>query len=45
MSRGKNGETLFHGILPATAWDLTSTTAVDWHLKLKITSTTAVDHI
>ena len=37
MSGGKDGKTLFHRILPATAWDLTSTTAVDWHLNVKDT--------
>ena len=26
---------LFHRILRATAWDLTRTTAIDWHLKVK----------
>ena len=31
----KDGQTLFHRILPATARGLTSTTAVDWHLKVK----------
>ena len=37
MSGGKNGQTLFHRILPAAARELTSTstTAVDWHLKAK----------
>ena len=35
MSGGKDGQTLFHRILPATAGRLTSTTAVDWHLKAK----------
>ena len=35
MSRGKDGKTLFHRIFPATARGLTSTTAVDWHLKVK----------
>ena len=35
MSGGKDGQTLFHRILPATARGLTSTTAVDWHLKVK----------
>ena len=35
MSGGKDGQTLFHRILPATARGLTSTTAVDWHLKAK----------
>ena len=32
MSEGKDGQTLFHRILPATARGLTSTTAGDWHL-------------
>ena len=31
----KNGLALFHGIIPATTWGPTSTTAVDWHLKVK----------
>ena len=31
----KGGQTLFHRIFPATARGLTSTTAVDWHLKVK----------
>ena len=35
MSAGNNRQTLFHTILPATARGLTSTTAVDWHLKVK----------
>ena len=35
MSGGKDEQTLFHRILPATARGLTSTTAVDWHLKVK----------
>ena len=35
MSRGKDGEILFHGILPATARGLASKTAVNWHLKVK----------
>ena len=35
MSGGKDGQNLFHRILPATARVLTSTTAVDWHLKVK----------
>ena len=30
---GKEGQTLFHGILSATAGGLASTTALDWHLK------------
>ena len=33
MSGGKDGQTLLHKILPATARGLT--TAVDWHLKAK----------
>ena len=35
MSGGKDGQTLFHRILPATAMGLTSKTAVKWHLKVK----------
>ena len=35
MSGGKDGETLFHGILPATARGLASKTAANWHLKVK----------
>ena len=35
MSGGKDGQTLFHRILPATASGLTSKTAVKWHLKVK----------
>ena len=35
MSGGKDGQTLFHRILQATASGLTSTTAVDLHLKVK----------
>ena len=35
MAGQKDGQILFHRILPATAGGLTSTTAVDWHLKLK----------
>ena len=35
MSGGKDGQTLFHTILPATARGATSTTAVDWHLRVK----------
>ena len=35
MAAGKDGQTLFHRILPATARGLTSTAAVDWHLKIK----------
>ena len=32
MLEGKDGQTLFHRILPATARGLTSTTVGDWHL-------------
>ena len=35
MAGEKNGQTLFHRILPATVRGLTSTNAVDWHLKVK----------
>ena len=35
MAGGKSGQTLFDRILPATAEALTSTAAVDWHLKAK----------
>ena len=35
MSGGKDGQTLFHRILPATARGLASKTAVNWHLKVK----------
>ena len=35
MAGGKDGQTLFHRILPATAGGLTSITMVDWHLKVK----------
>ena len=34
-SGGKDRQTLFHGILPATAAGLTSTDAVDWNIKVK----------
>ena len=37
MAEGKDGQTLFHKILPATARGLTSTTEVDWHLEIKHT--------
>ena len=33
----KNGETLFYRTLPASAKSSTSTTVVDWHLKVKDT--------
>ena len=35
MTGGKDGQTLFHWILPATAIGLTGKTAVNWHLKVK----------
>ena len=35
MAEGKDGQTLFHKILPATDRGLTSTTEVDWHLEIK----------
>ena len=35
MSGGKDGQTLFHRILPVTARNLASKTAVNWHLKVK----------
>ena len=35
MAGRKDGETLFHRTLPATIRGPTSTTAVDWHLKVK----------
>ena len=35
MSGGKDGQTLFHGILPATARGLASKTAINWHLKVE----------
>ena len=35
MLGGKDGQTLFHSILPATTMGLTSKTAVNWHLKVK----------
>ena len=35
MSGGKDGQTLFHRILPATVMCLTSKIAVNWHLKVK----------
>ena len=35
MSGGKDGPTLFHRIFPATAWDITSKTALNWHLEVK----------
>ena len=35
MSGSKDGQTLFHGILPATARGLARKTAINWHLKVK----------
>ena len=35
MSGGMDGQTQFHGILPATARGLASKTAINWHLKVK----------
>ena len=35
MSGSKDGQTLFHGILPATARVLASKTVIKWHLKVK----------
>ena len=35
MAGWKDGETLFYTTLPATAVGPTSTTAVEWHLKVK----------
>ena len=35
MSEGKDGEILFHRILPAIARGLTGTTAAGWPLKVK----------
>ena len=35
MSGGKDRQTLFHRILPATTRGLPNTTAIDWHLKVK----------
>ena len=35
MPQGKDGQTLFYSILPATARGLTSKTTVHWHLKVK----------
>ena len=35
MSGCKDGQTLFHRILPATAMGFTSKTSVNWHLKVK----------
>ena len=35
MFEGKDGQTLFHGTLPATARGLASKTAINWHLRGK----------
>ena len=35
MSGGKDGQALFHRIIPATTMGLTSKTAVNWHSKVK----------
>ena len=35
MSGRKDGKTLPHRVLPATAKGLTSAIAVDWHLKIR----------
>ena len=35
MTGGKDGQTLFHWILPATAIGLPGKNAVNWHLKVK----------
>ena len=35
MSGSKDGQTLFHGILPATARGVASKTVINWHLKVK----------
>ena len=35
MTGQKDGQNLFHRILPATARSLTSRTEVDWHLQVK----------
>ena len=35
MLRDKDGQTLFHRILPATVMGFTSKTKVKWHLKVK----------
>ena len=37
MSGGKDGQTLFHRILPATAMGVTSKTAVNCHLNVNDT--------
>ena len=35
MTGGKEGQNIFHRILPATTGGLISTTVADWHLKVK----------
>ena len=35
ISGRKDGQTLFHGILPATARGILRKTAINWHLKVK----------
>ena len=35
MPGGKDRQTLFHGILPATTRGLASKTAINWHLEVK----------
>ena len=35
MSGTKDGQTIFHGILPDTTRGLASKTAMNWHLKVK----------
>ena len=35
MSGGKDRQTLFHSIIPATTMGQTSKTAENWHLKVK----------
>ena len=35
MFEGKDGQTLFHGTLPATARGLASKTEINWHLRGK----------
>ena len=35
ISGSKDGQTLFHGILPATTRGLANKTTINWHLKVK----------
>ena len=35
MPGGKDWQTLFHRVLPATTRELTTTTTIDWHLNVK----------